>query len=89
MQGFLIDNQNGGQMTLDQRRQMLQQQFAQQMMGGQAPTTAEGGMGQLAMGLAQWRKNQPGQQFPDAPGGGTTSPFTGFRNLFGNQGGLY
>lgn len=88
MQSFLIDNQNSAQMTPEQRRKMIQQQFAQQIMG-QAPTTAAGGMGQLAAGLAQWRQNQPGQQYPDAPGGGTASPFTGLRNLFGNNGGLF
>jgi hypothetical protein len=86
--GFLIYPQNPGQqMTPEQRRQAMQQQIAQQIMG-QPANTPEGGISQLAAGLAQWRGRQQ-QQYPDAPGGASPSMMTNLRNLFGNNGGLY
>lgn len=93
--GFLIYPQNTGQpqqqLTPDQRREQIQQQFAQQILG-QTPTTTAGGMGQLAAGLAMWRQHQqdqPQNQFPDAPGGAQPGLMTRIGNFFGNNGGLY
>lgn len=57
--------------------------------GGHPPTTALGGVGSIANGLAQWRQKQPDQQFPSAPDGASPSFLTGLRNMFGNNGGLY
>ena len=98
--GFLMYPQDNGQpqqqLTPEQRRQQIQQQFAQQILGQQA-STPEGGMGQLAAGLAMWRQRQqqqPQNQFPQAPGGGP-SMMQGIGSSIGNfftgnsNGGLY
>lgn len=80
------------QTTPDMRRQQLAQQFQQKIMG-QTPTTAAGGMAQLAAGLGSAIGNysQQGQQFPTAPGGATPSFGTTLGNFFTgrNNRGLY
>ena len=85
MQGFLI----GEQMTPDQRRQAVKQQFLQQIMGQPAENPMQG-MGQLALGLGMGLDRWKGP-FPSAPGGLRPDLATRFGNLFspGHNGGLY
>lgn len=83
----------GGANQADQRRQLVAQQLQQQIMGQPTPTTALGGVAQLAAGLGRglYNYSQQGQQFPTAPGGGAPSFATTLGNFFTgrNNGGLY
>ncbi|OQP87576.1 hypothetical protein BTR14_03125 [Rhizobium rhizosphaerae] len=78
------------------QRQQLEQMLTQRLMGQQqqpAPTTALGGVAQLAAGIGKGLYNyqQQGKQFPDAPGGASPSFGTSLANFFTgrNNGGLY
>ena len=80
----------------DARRQELEQMFKQRLLGqapAQMPTTALGGVAQLAAGIGMGLHNfqQQGKQFPDAPGGASPSFGTSLANFFTgrNNGGLY
>lgn len=77
----------------EQRRQLMMQQFAQQIVGQPTQSVAQG-VGQViagaGLGLSKFNQQQ-NTAFPQAPGGAKPSIMTGLANFFTgrNNGGLY
>ena len=82
MQSFNIP---AGQTGVSPSDRMRQQQMH---LMGNMPTNAGSGM-QAVMQALMARQAQQQSAFPSVPGGGSISPFQGFKNMFGLGGGLY